>query len=155
MRAERGVFYKPDELLKAVEKKVKDAKDKGEQINYLTFVPDGEPTLDVNLGKEVELIKSLGSRVAIISNVSLIWQKDVQDDLSNADWVSLKIDAISEDVWREIDRPYRSLQHDKILQGIIEFSRIFTGKLATEIMLIHKVNDTAHEVKKSQVLSAI
>ena len=148
MREERKVFYMPDELLKAVEKKVKDAKNKGEPIDYFTFVPDGEPTLDVNLGKVIKLFRPMGIKIAVISNASLIWQKDVQDDLCKADWVSLKIDAVNEDVWRKIDRPHRSLQHDKILQGIAEFSRIFTGKLATETMLIPKVNDTVHEVEK-------
>jgi len=148
MRAEKKVFYMPDELLTAVEKKVKDAKNKREPIDYFTFVPDGEPTLDVNLGKVIKLFRPMGIKIAVISNASLIRQKDVQDDLCKADWVSLKIDAVSEDVWRKIDRPHRSLQHDKILQGITEFSRIFTGKLATETMLIQKVNDTVHEVEK-------
>lgn len=148
MQAERKVFYKPDQLLKAVEKKVKDAKDKGESIDYLTFVPDGEPTLDLNLGAEMELFKPLGIKIAIISNASLIWQKDVQDDLCKADWVSLKIDAVSEDVWRKIDRPHKFFQLDKILQGIIEFSRVFKGELATETMLIKDVNDNIEEMKK-------
>lgn len=154
MQAERKVFYKPDELLKAVEKKIKDAKDKGERIDYLTFVPDGEPTLDINLGKEVELLKPLGIKIAIISNASLVWQKDVRDDLCKADWVSLKIDAVSEDVWRKIDRPYRSLRHDEILQGIAEFLRIFTGKLATETMLIQDVNDRIQELERISVFIA-
>ena len=148
MQAKRKMFYKPEKLSEAVEKKIKDAEDKEEHIDYLTFVPDGEPTLDINLGKEIELLTTFGIKIAVISNASLIWQKDVQDDLCKADWVSLKIDAVNEDVWRKIDRPHRSLQHDKILQGITEFSRIFTGKLATETMLIQKVNDTVHEVEK-------
>jgi wyosine [tRNA(Phe)-imidazoG37] synthetase (radical SAM superfamily) len=134
--------------LKSVKKKVKDAKNKGESIDYLTFVPDGEPTLDINLGKVIKLFRPLGIKIAVISNASLIWQKDVRDDLYKADWVSLKIDAVSEDVWRKIDRPHRFLQQDKILEGITEFSRIFTGKLATETMLIQKVNDSGQEAEK-------
>jgi len=148
MQAKRKVFYKPEKLLEAVEKKIKDAKDKGEHIDYLTFVPDGEPTLDVNLGKEVELLKPLGIKIAIISNASLVWQKDVQDDLCKVDWVSLKIDAVSEDGWRKINRPYKSLQLDKIFQGIIEFSHIFKDKLATETMLIQDINDNAEEMER-------
>ncbi len=148
MQVKRKVFYKPEKLLEAVEKKIKDAKDKGEHIDYLTFVPDGEPTLDVNLGKEVELLKPLRIKIAVISNASLIWQKDIQDDLCKADWVSLKIDAVSENVWRKINRPYKSLQLDKIFQGIIEFSHIFKGKLATETMLIRDINDNVEEIEK-------
>ena len=148
MQAERKVFYNPEKLLEAVTKKIKDAKNKKEDIDYLTFVPDGEPTLDVNLGNEIKSLKPLGIKIAVISNVSLIWRKDVQDDLCKADWVSLKIDAVNEGVWRKINRPHRSLQHDKILQGITEFSRIFTGKLATETMLIQDVNDSVEELEK-------
>ena len=37
-QVERKAFYKPEEILKAVEKKIKDAKDNGEPIDYLTFV---------------------------------------------------------------------------------------------------------------------
>lgn len=148
MQAERKVYYNPDELLKSVKKKVKDAKSKGESIDYLTFVPDGEPTLDINLGKVIKLFKPLGIKIAVISNASLIWQEGVLDDLCKADWVSLKIDAISKDIWRKIDRPHRSLKHDEILQGVAEFSRIFTGKLITETMLIQKVNDSVQETEK-------
>jgi wyosine [tRNA(Phe)-imidazoG37] synthetase (radical SAM superfamily) len=148
MQTQRKVFYKPEKLSEAVEKKIKDAKDKGEHIDYLTFVPDGEPTLDVNLGKEIELLKPLGIKVAVISNASLIWQEDVQRDLCKADWVSLKIDAVSEDVWCKINRPYKSLQLDKVFQGVIEFSHIFKGKLATETMLIRDINDDTEEMKK-------
>ena len=150
MQISRREFYKPEEIMRAVEKKVKDAREKGEPIDYLTFVPDGEPTLDINLGKEIDLIKSLslGIKIAVITNSSLIWKEDVRDDLHKADWVSLKIDAVSQDIWRRIDRPHGSLKLDKIWDGISEFSRIFNGELATETMLIQDVNDDVKEVEQ-------
>lgn len=148
MQVERKAFYKPEEILKVIEKKVKDARDKGEPIDYLTFVPDGEPTLDINLGKEIELLKPLGIKIAVISNASLVWQDDVRNDLCKADWISLKIDAVSEDIWRRVNRPHKSLQLDKVFQGIIKFSRTFEGELATETMLIQDINDNVEEMEK-------
>jgi wyosine [tRNA(Phe)-imidazoG37] synthetase (radical SAM superfamily) len=150
MQISRREFYKPEEIMRAVEKKVKDAREKGEPIDYLTFVPDGEPTLDINLGKEIDLIKSLslGIKIAVITNSSLIWKEDVRDDLYKAAWVSLKIDSVSQDIWRRIDRPHGSLKLDKIWDGISEFSRTFNGELATETMLIQDVNDDAKEVEQ-------
>lgn len=44
-------FYRPDEILQAVKKQVVAARASGEVIDYLTFVPDGEPTLDSNLAE--------------------------------------------------------------------------------------------------------
>jgi len=147
MRIKREVFYNPEEILNEIEHKVKETIERGEQIDYLTFVPDGEPTLDINLGKEIELLKKLNIKIAVISNSSLIWRKDVRDDLSKADWVSLKIDAVTYNIWRMIDRPYGTLEFDKILQGISDFSDTFNGELTTETMLIQDFNDNIEEMK--------
>ncbi len=76
----------------------------------MTFVADGEPTLDINLGKEIDLLKPLGIKIAVITNASLVGRKDVQDNLCKADWVSLKIDAVNKDIWRKINRPHKFLE---------------------------------------------
>ena len=148
MQIKRNQFYNPGEILKEVEWKVKEAMARGEPIDYLTFVPDGEPTLDINLGKEIQLLKGLGIKIAVISNASLIWKDDVRDDLNKSDWVSLKIDAVSEDIWRRIDRAHGLLRLEKIFRGIKEFSKSYQGKLVTETMLIRDFNDTTAELKR-------
>jgi len=145
---QREAFYKPKEIKNAVEKKVKEVRKRRETIDYLTFVPDGEPTLDINLGNEIELLKALDIRIAVITNASLLWKKEVQDDLSNADCVSLKIDTVNEKSWKKINRPHRSLKFGKVLSGISEFSRIFHGELFTETMLIKNINDNTQELEK-------
>jgi wyosine [tRNA(Phe)-imidazoG37] synthetase (radical SAM superfamily) len=132
----------------AVRDKVEKATASGEPIDYLTFVPDGEPTLDANLGREIELLKPLGIKVAVITNSSLIWRADVRDDLLGADWVSLKIDAAQEDVWRRVDRPHGSLRLGAVLDGMLEFARDYTGELVTETMLARDVNDGADHVRE-------
>lgn len=60
MKVERKAFYKPEEIRQAVGKKIKEANKRKKPIDYLTFVPDGEPNLDINLGKEIELFKISG-----------------------------------------------------------------------------------------------
>ncbi|HWP47586.1 MAG TPA: radical SAM protein [Candidatus Limnocylindrales bacterium] len=141
-QVERRAFYKPEEILKAVEEKIKKVKDIGESIDYLTFVPDGEPTLDINLGREIELLKPLGIRIAVITNASLIWRTDVREDLMKADWVSLKVDSTREEVWRRINQPDQSLRFASILSGMLEFARVYEGELVTETMLVKGVNDS-------------
>jgi len=148
MENERREFYKIEKILEDVEKKVKEARKIGEKIDYLTFVPDGEPTLDINIGKEIGFLKNLGIKIAVITNGSLIWKRDVQNDLCKADWVSLKVDAVSKEIWQRIDRPHKSLDLEEILEGIAEFSKIFKGELTTETMLIKGINDKYEEIKK-------
>ena len=149
MAVERRAFYEPEEIVQDVTDKVEEAKEAGESIDYLAFVPDGEPTLDINLGREIELLKPLGIKIAVISNGSLVWRDDVREDLMKADWVSLKVDAVREDIWRQVERPRRSLQLASILDGALEFAKVYQGKLMTETMLVRGVNDSEdliHEV---------
>ncbi len=138
--ARRKAYYSPDEIYKEVEEKVKEAEEKGVDIDYLTFVPDGEPTLDVKLGKEAEMLGNLGIKLAIITNSSLIWRDDVRSELMNFDYVSMKLDAISEELWKKVDRPHKSLSHEKILEGMLEFAKEFGRKLVTETMLVDAVD---------------
>lgn len=69
---ERRKFHEPKEILNAVRNKIIKVEELGEKIDYLTFVPDGEPTLDINLGIEIDLLKDLGIKIAVITNSSLI-----------------------------------------------------------------------------------
>ena len=121
MQVTRQIFYKPQMVFKSVKNKIKESKKRDETINYLTFVADGEPTLDYCLGEEIELFRPLGFKIAVITNSSLIWDEKVRDDLSKADWVSVKIDAINQSIWRKINRPHVSIKHQKILEGLIDF----------------------------------
>jgi len=148
MQVERETFYQAEEIARSAEAKVKQVREKGEPIDYLTFVPDGEPTLDANLGKEIELVSSLGIKVAVISNASLIWREDVRQDLQKADWVSLKIDTVDKEIWRRINRPQKTLPLEAILEGMLRFANAFEGELTTESMLIQGINDGSEEIER-------
>jgi wyosine [tRNA(Phe)-imidazoG37] synthetase (radical SAM superfamily) len=148
MQVDRTQFYDPEKIYRDVRKKVEKAQRKGESVDYLTFVPDGEPTLDANLGQEIDLLKSLGLKIAVITNGSLIWRKDVREDLAKADWVSFKIDSTSEKTWRRINRPHKTLKMAAILGGLLEFAERYSGKLVTETMLLQNINDSANSARK-------
>jgi wyosine [tRNA(Phe)-imidazoG37] synthetase (radical SAM superfamily) len=141
MEVEPGSFYKTAGIVETAKIKLEKTREKREQVDYMTFVPDGEPTLDSNLGKEIDILKGLGVRIAVITNGSLLWREDVRKNLLKADLLSLKVDAADEATWRRIDRPHKALKFDTVLQGMLEFAELFQGKLITETMLIKDVND--------------
>ena len=149
MSVSRKEFYSPDEIFKEVSSKVKTLQNSGEKIDYISFVPDGEPTLDINLGKEIDLLKPLGIKIAVITNSSLLWDEDVRKDLMIADWVSIKIDTIDKKIWRKIDRPNGKLDIQKILSGIETFASSFKGIMVTETMLVKGVNDNVESIKST------
>jgi wyosine [tRNA(Phe)-imidazoG37] synthetase (radical SAM superfamily) len=147
MRLDRAAFYDPEEIAAAVRERIQAARSAGQPIDYLSFVPDGEPTLDLNLQREIALLKPLGIPIAVISNASLISREDVRNDLMQADWVSLKVDAVDQAVWRRVDRPHRKLNLAAILEGALVFSRDFQGELVTETMLAADINDDQRSLR--------
>ena len=146
---DRSAFYPKEQIIDDVRTKVLETQRAGESIDYLSFVPDGEPTLDVNLGEEIDALKSPGIGIAVITNGSLLGRADVRSDLSGADLVSVKVDSADTDAWRRINRPSSRLNHDEIKEGALEFARSFTGRLLTETMLVDGVNDGEREIAKT------
>ena len=155
-RLARRAFYAPEEILEAVAEKVAAAADKGERIDYLTFVPDGEPTLDINLGNTARMLRRFKIPVAILTNGSLLQRADVRKDLQAFDWVSLKVDAATEECWKKVDRPSPELDFREHLQGLSRFGKVFRNHLCTETMLIEGYNDTPAEWEKiGQILGEL
>ena len=146
MQIERQAFYRSEDILESVRDRVRQILKQQEKIDYLAFVPDGEPTLDINLGINIDAVKNLAIPVAVISNGSLISRPDVRSDLRKADWVSLKVDAVAEELWRAIDRPHGKLNLHQILDGMLVFRSEFKGTLVTETMLVKGMNDSVKSV---------
>jgi len=144
--AHRSSFYNPRALRLFVEERVREVRLTGERIDFLTFVSDGEPTLDLRLGREIRLLRPLGIQIAVISNGSLIWRDDVQHDLALADWVSLKVDSVDEQTWRRINRPHHSVDLRSIRRGMQQFAEHHPGQLATETMLVQGINDSEEQL---------
>ena len=148
MQIERQEFYSPQTISSEVEQKLQQLMQSGQGVDYLTFVPDGEPTLDLNLGTEIAMLKRFRKKIAVITNASLLWREDVRKDLSEADWVSVKIDAVDSDIWRKVDRPHGALDLSTILAGVIAFAQQYKGQLVTETMLVDGVNDSLEAIDK-------
>jgi len=144
----RKIFYSPSEIMEAAQTRLHEIPD-SDSIDYITLVPDGEPTLDIQLGDTIQLLQSLGHRIAILTNGSLLWRKDIRFDLQDVDWISVKIDTVRAETWHRINRPNRILQFNEVLQGIREFRRDFNGIFTTETMLVRGENDTVTELEST------
>ncbi|MCW9089226.1 MAG: radical SAM protein [Gammaproteobacteria bacterium] len=138
---ERREFFTTTEIVEAVTQHVTKSRKLNEVIDYLTFVPDGEPTLDIHLGESISALKPLGIPIAVISNASLLWQEAVRDALMQAEWVSLKVDSVDERTWRRVNRPWHELTLQQVTDGIETFAKQYGGTLVSETMLLAGIND--------------
>lgn len=119
------------------------------KIDYITFSGRGEPTLAKNLGEVIkEIRETRQEKIAVITNASLIDKKEVQDDLALADFVMLKLDSPSKELFLKINQPLKGIELDKILKGIKEFKSKYKGKLALQIMFIEENKSLAQELAK-------
>ena len=144
----REAYLEPSVVAESALERIRACRGSGQTIDYATFVPDGEPTLDVHLGEAIRAIRAPDVRVAVLTNASLLWREDVREDLIAADWVSLKIDTVDERTWKQLNRPVRRLDLAAVLEGVRRFAEEFHGYLATETMLVAGVNDDEEGVRR-------
>lgn len=149
--SDRKVFYEPSVIFDEVQKHL-DKLTQSDKPDYLTFVANGEPTLDINLGRSIEKLKMFNIPIAVITNASLLNDEQVREDLQLADWVSVKIDSGNESIWKKINRPLAKVDFKEYVKGLITFSKEFKGLLVSETMLVEGVNDNAKDVLQTATL---
>ena len=59
MAVERRAFFPPEVIADAVRRRLDECEHTGVRVDYLTVVPDGEPTLDLNLGRLITELREL------------------------------------------------------------------------------------------------
>jgi len=138
---ERREFVSLEELKIALDKVA------GVRADFATFSGMGEPTLASNLAQAIELTRNmLHLPIAVLTNSSLMTKDDVRHDLALADVVVAKIDASSEELFRQINRPYVSCSLDHVVQALHSFRRDFGGKMALQMMFIRENMGKAAEM---------
>lgn len=122
---------------------------KNPRVDFLTFSGSGEPTLNSELGKMICGLKKITRiPIAVLTNGSLLCQKEVRQDLMEADVVVPSLDAVSEKIFQAVNRPHPDLKSKIMIEGLRKFSREYPGKIWLEIMLVKGVNDSKSELEK-------
>jgi len=117
---------------------------------YITFSGSGEPTLNIIIGEILHFIKQNKPHipVAVLTNGTLFYDKNVRESILNADVVLPSLDAATQDVFEKINRPAKGLSIDKYIQGLIDFRNEFKGKIWLEIFILPDYNDSKDELTK-------
>ncbi len=138
---ERGEYTPRHEIL-AEFKQVLAVQQPGD-IDWVTFVGSGEPTLHSGLGWMIRQVKALSNLpVAVITNGSLLYLPEVRAELSAADAVLPTLDAGNAWLYRQINRAAPRFSFDRLIEGFHRFREDYPGKLWIEVMLIKCMNDT-------------
>ena len=138
--------YPKDEIIAEMEQAIRINE---ENIDYITFVGSGEPTLYKSLEDLILRAKEFSKKpICVITNGALLYNMDVRNALLHADVVLPSLDAADEKSFIKINRPHPSIKFDMVIQGFIEFRRIFTGRFWIEIMIMKGINDSKEQLLK-------
>ena len=119
------------------------------RIDYITFSGSGEPTLNVFIGKLIrEIKKNTSIPVAVLTNATLLSHKSVRDALSKADLVVPSLDAVTQEIFKRMNRPHASIKIRSVLEGLKFFRQEFRGQIWLEILFVKGVNDSPSHLKK-------
>ena len=140
---ERKEWVPLDEVIAQVRDKLVTAPD------YITLSGSGEPTLYSRLGELIASIKGMTKTpVAVLTNGSLLWKKDVQDGLAEADLVVPSLDAGDDRLFQKVNRPHPSITFEQMAEGLIAFRSRFTKAFWLEVFLLGGMTAVPAEVDK-------
>lgn len=138
---ERKAYIPPEAILAEVATVL--AQHAPGEIDWLTFVGSGEPTLHSGIGgliREVQRLSALP--VAVITNGSLLYLPEVRQDLATAAVVMPSLDAGTADLYRQLNRPHPEATFARLVEGMVAFRQMYRGKIWVEVMLMQGLNDT-------------
>ncbi|MEQ9670232.1 radical SAM protein [Coleofasciculus sp. G2-EDA-02] len=123
-------------------------------VDVVTLSGNGEPTLALNLAEIISQVKEITHKpVLVLTNGTLLGNKDVQAALSLADKVSVKLDAVNQDQLRRVNRPVMEVDWLKIWTGIQEFRQGYPGQMGIQTMLLTPPNQPSQETYMQLVRS--
>ncbi|MFA4989361.1 MAG: radical SAM protein [Candidatus Omnitrophota bacterium] len=132
-------------------------KETAQGLEYITFSGSGEPTLNTGCGELIMEVKKLTNlKIAVLTNASLLTDGGLRRQLWGADLIVPSLDAVTQDLFARIDRPYTGIKIEEIIAGLKAFRREFRGKIWLEVMLLKGINDDIRHIRKlKDVIDAI
>jgi len=115
----------------ALRDKLASCKTSGTAVDSITFSGNGEPTINPEFPKIIDLTISLrdewfpNAKVSVLSNATTLDRKEIRDALKKVDNPILKIDGGSDAIVSQINHPAASYSLEKVIEGMLDFNGDF------------------------------
>ncbi len=146
LTVERREYVPASEIIDELSLFLRDAPD----LDYITYSGSGEPTLNTGIGTITKFIKENYPqyKVALLTNGTLFTDSNLIGEVKDVDLIIPSLDAVSKDVFLRINRPQKSLDIKRIIDGLISLRASFGGLIYLEIFIIPGVNDGEDEINR-------
>lgn len=128
-----------DEVAAALEAKLKEMAENGPKPDVLTFAGNGEPTAHPHFAEIIDDTIRLRdkycpqAKVSVLSNSTMLHHKQVHEALMRVDNNILKLDTVSIEYIKKVDRPQ---QPNYNVEDIIESLSAFKGHVIIQTMFM-------------------
>lgn len=140
---QRQEWVSLDEVLKELKENIASNPD------YITLSGSGEPTLYSRIDELITGIRSMTDiPIAVLTNGSLLWQKEVRSQLLKADLIIPSLDAGDKALFEAVNRPHPEISFDSMLDGLKALRDEFQGQYWLEILLAGGYTAINSEVEK-------
>lgn len=128
-----------EEVAVALEAKLKEMAEAGPKPDVLTFAGNGEPTAHPHFAEIIDDTIKLRdkycpeAKVSVLSNSTMLHRKQVHEALMRVDNNILKLDTVSIDYIRKVDRPQQPSYN---VEDIIDSLKAFNGHVIIQTMFM-------------------
>ena len=116
--------------------------------DFITFSGYGEPTLNSEIGEIFDYLKREKPEVpiAVLTNGTLLYEKEVRDAIMKADLVLPSLDSATEEGFVKINHPVKTISLRQYVEGLVTFRKEFAGQIWLEIFILPGYNDSITEL---------
>jgi wyosine [tRNA(Phe)-imidazoG37] synthetase (radical SAM superfamily) len=147
----------PEEVRRNLEETLKKYSLLGKPIDTITFAGNGEPTLHPSFPQIIDETLYLRNKyfptvkVAVLSNATLIGNKNIKEALQKIDFNILKLDSANEETIRKINCPAVKFS----LEQLIEQLHTFRNNLTIQTLFVKgSYNDYSFDNSSDEELTA-
>ncbi|MCL2289627.1 MAG: radical SAM protein [Bacteroidetes bacterium] len=118
------LFFSVEEIITAIETKLRQCKEDGIFIDSITFSGNGEPTLHPNFDQIIDTLIVLRDKyypktvITCLSNATQLTNNKVLTALQKIENPILKLDAVTEPLFRLINKPTISVSVEEIVEQL-------------------------------------
>ena len=142
-----GGFPDAAQVEAALEARMSALAEDGTSVDSITFSGNGEPTVNPDFSRIIDVTLRLRDRffpsakVSVLSNATMLDREDVFEALRKVDNPILKIDAGSDALIRKINRPQGTYSLEKVVDRLMEFN----GEFVLQTMFLRSEEFDAQE----------
>ncbi|MCS6959235.1 MAG: radical SAM protein [Pseudanabaenaceae cyanobacterium SKYGB_i_bin29] len=141
LSSQRQTFIPTGAILAALDQKLE------KDLDVITLSGSGEPTLALNLGEIIAQVKAKTIvPIVVLTNGTLLDSESVRSDLCLADEVSVKLDAVTPEGVKRVNRPGFAWDGQIFWQSLLSFRAQFAGRLTIQTMLLSAWSEVEKQI---------